>query len=159
DAGKPRLLIQTYPASQDLDKPVAGLHWKASPATRMMELLRASDVRLGLVTNGDRWMLVDAPRDDTTGLASWYSSLGLEEQITLRAFRTLLGTHRFFSVPNTETLEAMLDESAQNQQELTDQLGYQVRQAVEVLIQSLDRSDQDHGRELLSGVPETVLYE
>src|SRR5262249_9075637 len=91
--------------------------------------------------------------------ASWYASLWLEEQITLRAFRTLLGTHRFFAVPATETLEAMLDESAQNQQEITDQLGYQVRNAVEVLIQSLDRSDQDHGRELLAGVPETVLYE
>jgi hypothetical protein len=159
DAGKPRLLIQTYPASQNLERPVAGLHWKASPATRMMELLHASDVGLGLVTNGDCWMLVDAPRGETTGFASWYASLWLEEQITLRAFRTLLGTHRFFAVAPAETLEAMLAESALNQQEVTDQLGYQVREAVGVLIQSLDRSDQDHGRELLAGVPETVLYE
>jgi hypothetical protein len=159
DAGKTRLLIQTYPASQNLDKPLAGLHWKASPATRMMELLHASDVRLGLVTNGDRWMLVDAPRGETTGFASWYASLWLEEQITLRAFRTLFGTHRFFAVPDNETLEAMLAESASNQQEVTDQLGYQVRRAVEVLIQSLDRADQDHGQELLVGLPETVLYE
>jgi hypothetical protein len=82
DAGKPRLLIQTYHASQNLDKPVAGLHWKASPGTRMMELLHASDVHLGLVTNGERWMLVDAPRGETTGFASWYASLWLEEQIT-----------------------------------------------------------------------------
>ena len=159
DAGKPRLLIQTYPANQDVERPVAGLHWKASPATRMMELLHASDVRLGLVTNGDRWMLVDAPRGETTGFASWYASLWLEEQITLRAFRTLLGTHRFFAVPAGETLEAMLAKSALNQQEVTDQLGYQVRRAVEVLIQSLDRADQDHGRELLAGLPEAVLYE
>ena len=159
DAGKTRLLIQTYPASQNLDKPVTGLHWKASPATRMMELLHATDVRLGLVTNGDRWMLVDAPRGETTGFASWYASLWLEESITQRAFRTLLGTHRFFAVPTNETLEEMLKESASNQQEVTDQLGYQVRRAVEVLIQSLDRADQDHGRKLLEGVPETVLYE
>ena len=36
------------------------------PATRMMELLHATGVRLGLVTNGEQWMLVDAPagRDD-----------------------------------------------------------------------------------------------
>jgi hypothetical protein len=159
DASRPRLLIQTYPLSQNLDKPVAGLHWKASPATRMMELLHASDVRLGLVTNGERWMVVDAPRGETTGFASWYASLWLEEQITQRAFRTLLGTHRFFAVAANETLEEMLKESAKNQQEVTDQLGYQVRTAVEVLIQSLDRADQDHGRELLAGVPETVLYE
>jgi hypothetical protein len=38
-------------------------------------------------------------------------------------------------------------------------LGLQVRQAVEVLIQSLDRADQDHGRKLLAQIPETVLYE
>ena len=53
----------------------------------------------------------------------------------------------------------MLAESATHQQEVTDQLGLQVRRAVEVLIQSLDRADQDHGRELLANVSETVLYE
>ena len=49
--------------------------------------------------------------------------------------------------------------SAANQQEVTDQLGYQVRKAVEVLIQSLDQADQDHGRKLLADVNEEVLYE
>jgi hypothetical protein len=158
-SGKIRLLIQVYPLDQNLDKPVAGRHWKASPATRMMELLHSTDVRLGLVTNGEHWMLVDAPRSDTTGFASWYASLWFEEKITLQAFRSLLGAHRFFSVSDDETLAAMLAESARHQQEVTDQLGLQVRRAVEVLVQSLDQADQDHGRELLARVPETVLYE
>lgn len=157
--GKSRLLIQTYSAEQNLDRPVAGRHWKASPATRMMELLHSTDVRLGLVTNGEHWMLVDAPRGETTGFASWYAHLWLEEPLTQRAFRSLLGVRRFFGIADDETLEAMLAESATNQQEVTDQLGLQVRHAVEVLIHSLDRADQDHGRELLAGVPETVLYE
>src|SRR5579875_2948822 len=156
---KPRLLIQMYPASQDLTKPVPGLSWKASPDTRMTELLHKTGVRLGLVTNGERWMLVDAPRGETTGFASWYATLWLEEPITLRAFRSLLGLHRFFGVDEKETLERLLEKSAANQQEVTDQLGYQVRRAVEVLIQSLDRADQDHGRELLQGVSEAELYE
>lgn len=51
----------------------------------------------------------------------------------------------------------MLAESASTQQEVTDQLGSQVRSAVEILIQSLDRADQDYGRELLADVPEVVL--
>ena len=89
DAGKARLLVQVYPASQNLEKPVAGRTWKASPDTRMTELLHATNVRMGLVTNGQRWMLVDAPRNETTGYASWYSTLWLEEPITLRAFRVL----------------------------------------------------------------------
>lgn len=157
NAGKPRLLIQTYPLEQDLERAVAGKHWKASPATRMMELLHATDVRLGLVTNGERWMLVDAPKGETTGFASWYATLWFEENVTLRAFRTLLGVRRFFSVADDETLEAMLKESAEHQQEVTDQLGLQVRRAVEVLIQSLDRADRDD--KILAGVPEPVLYE
>ena len=156
---KPQLLVQVYPASQDLDRPPADRHWKASCGTRMMELLHATGVRLGLVTNGERWLLVDAPRGDTTGFASWYAGYWQEEPITLRAFRTLLSARRFFSVPEDETLAAMLAESASNQQEVTDQLGYQVRKAVEVLIQSLDRADQDRGRQLLGTVPEAELYE
>src|SRR6266542_1256146 len=158
-SGKARLLIQTYRRSQDLTKPVPCLPWKASPDTRMAELLHATGVRLGLVTNGERWMLVDAPKGETSGYASWYATLWLEEPITVRAFRSLLGLHRFFGVDEKETLEALLKKSAANQQEVTDQLGYQVRKAVEVLIQSLDRADQDHGRELLKGVREAELYE
>ncbi len=159
DDRKPRLLIKQYPTGQDLDKSIAGLHWKASPATRMMELLRHTGVRLGLVTNGERWMLVDAPPNETTGFASWYAALWLEEPITLRAFRSLLGVRRFFGVPDDETLDAMLTKSASNQQEVTDQLGYQVRRAVEMLVQSLDRIDKDRGRTLLSNVSAADLYE
>jgi hypothetical protein len=159
DGDKPALLIHTYPAGQGLERPLADRRWKASPATRMMELLHGTGCRLGLVTNGEHWMLVDAPRNETTGYASWYASLWPEEPLTLRAFRTLLGARRFFSVPEDETLAALLAESASHQQEVTDQLGYQVRKAVEVLVHSLDRADQDHDRKLLGGVPDERLYE
>ncbi|QDV35680.1 hypothetical protein ElP_35840 [Tautonia plasticadhaerens] len=124
-----------------------------------MQLLHDTGVRLGLVTNGDQWMLVDAPRGETTGYASWYAPLWLEEPKTLQAFRTLLGVHRFFGVPEEETLERLLAQSAEDQQEVTDQLGYQVRRAVEVLVSSLDKANRDHGGALLKGVPEAVLYE
>jgi hypothetical protein len=159
DGGKARLLIQVYPAAQDPEKPIIGRHWKASPATRMMELLHATDIRLGLVTNGNDWMLVDAPKGETTGFISWDATFWVEEPLTLRAFRSLLGVHRFFSVPHTDTLEEMLKESVSNQQEVTERLGYQVREAVEEIIRSLDRIDQDEGRKLLAGVSETDLYE
>src|SRR5208337_5151590 len=76
--GRARLLIQTYPLIQKLSKVVEGKPWAASPDTRMMELLHGTGVRLGLVTNGDQWMFVDAPRTETTGYASWYAHLWLE---------------------------------------------------------------------------------
>ena len=159
DSTRPRLLIRILPPEQNLDKPLSGMHWKASCSTRMMELLHATNCRLGLVTNGEHWMLVNAPRDETTGYASWYASLWLEEPLTLRAFRSLLSARRFFSVPENETLESLLKRSVEDQQEVTDQLGYQVREAVELLIQSLDRADQDNSRGLLSDVSTELLYE
>ncbi|HVT15234.1 MAG TPA: type IIL restriction-modification enzyme MmeI [Thermoanaerobaculia bacterium] len=156
---KPHLLVVAYPPQQALDKKVSGRHWVASPETRMTELLHASGMRLGLVTNGEHWLLVDSPRDDTAGFASWYAELWIEERLTLRAFRSLIGFRRFFGVAATDTLEVLLAESAESQQEVTDQLGYQVRRAVEVLVQALDQSDQDHGRQLLASVPEAEIYE
>jgi hypothetical protein len=156
--GKPRLLIQTYPQSQELTSYLMGSRWKASPDTRMTELLHATGVRLGLVTNGEHWMLVNAPKGETSGYASWYAGLWQEEPITLRAFRSLLRLSRF-NAEADKTLESLLEKGASNQQEVTDQLGYQVRKAVEVLIHSLDRADQDFGRSLLADVPEEVLYE
>jgi len=159
NAGKARLLVKIYPATQDIEKPLHGLHSKASPATRMMELLHATDVRLGLVINGNDWMLVDAPKGETTGYITWDATFWAEEPLTLRAFGSLLGVHRFFSVAGNETLEAMLKDSASHQQEVTDRLGYQVREAVEEIIRSLDRIDQDAKGEFLAGIPETELYE
>ncbi len=132
---------------------------KANPATRTTELLHASGVALGLVTNGEHWMLVFAPRGETTGYASWYGALWLDEPITLRAFHSLLGVRRFFGVTADGTLLGLLKESAQDQQEVTDQLGYQVREAVEVLVQAFDTLDQDSNRTLLKGVSDAILYE
>lgn len=158
-AGRAQLLIVSYPAEQALEKSVSGQHWKATPATRMMELLHGAGVPLGLVTNGEHWLLVYAPRGETTGFASWYASLWLDEPITLRAFHSLLGVRRFFGVAADSTLLAMLHESANDQQEVTDQLGYQVREAVEVLVQSLEALDKESHRALLKGVAETTLYD
>jgi hypothetical protein len=95
----------------------------------MVELLRGTGVRLGLVTNGERWTLVDAPRGPTAGFASWEAGIWQEERAALYAFRSLLGAGRFFSVAEADTLEALLAESANAQQEVTDQLGRQVRAA------------------------------
>ena len=83
-----------------------------------------------------------------------------DEPLTLRAFRSLLGVQRFFGVAADQTLESLLAASAQDQQEITDQLGLQVRHAVEILIQMIDRADQDSGGKLLGKeVPPSLLYE
>ena len=157
---EPRLLIQIYPPGQRLDRTVPGRFWKASPAARMADLLRAADVPLGLVTNGEDWLLVYAPRAvETASYATWHAGLWSEEPLTLRALVSLLGVRRWFGVAPTDRLDALLAESADNQQEVTAQLGAQVLAAVEILIQSIDRLDKERGRALLHGVTETQLYE
>lgn len=156
---KPVLLIKEYPPDQDLEKPVTGKVWKAAPSTRMMELLRVAEVPLGLVTNGEQWMLVYAPRGETTGFATWYADLWMQEPITLRAFHSLLHLRRFLGVAEPETLSGLYAQSSKDQHEVTDQLGYQVRQAVEMLVQAFDRVDAESGRALLDGVNEKTLYD
>lgn len=158
-SGRPQLLISLYPPWQKLDGPVTGKVWKATPGTRMMELLHASDVSLGLVSNGEHWMLVYAPRGETTGFASWYADLWMQEPITLRAFQSLLHLRRFLGVAADETLSALFAASSKDQQEVTDRLGYQVRRAVEMLVQAFDRIDAETGRQLLAGMVEKELYD
>ena len=157
--GQAQVLFRKYPPGQNLDAPVAELRWRASPATRMSELLHATGVPLGLVTNGEQWMLVYAKSGETSGFTTWQAGLWLEEPITARAFLALLEPRRFFGVADNERLAALFAASAQNQQDVTEQLGGQVRRAVEVLVQAFDRLDQDHQRQLLVGVTPALLYE
>ena len=154
----PLMLVSVHDPEVDLDSTMEGDGWATSPTERMVLLCRATETRLGLVTNGERWMLVDAPVGAVTTFASWYARLWAQEPITLQAFVTLLGIRRFFT-DKGEQLPALLDASLQYQDEVTDALGKQVQRAVEVLIQALDRADVDRNRELLEGVEPSVLYE
>jgi len=152
------LLVQTYPADTDLEAAISQQGWVAAPTERMVQLCRTTGCRLGLVTNGERWLLIDAPVGSVVTYASWYARLWGQEPLTLQAFLTLLGIRRFF-VDASEQLPALFDESLQHQEEVTDALGEQVRRAVEVLIQSLDREDLNSARTLLQDVAPTQLYE
>ena len=155
---KPSMLIQTYAADVDLEATMKHDGWAANPAERMVQLCRLTGCRIGLVTNGERWMLVDAPVGAVTTFASWYARIWSQEPITLQAFVHLLGIRRFF-FDQSEQLPALFDRSLKHQDEVTEALGEQVRRAVEVLIQSLDKADLDRNRELLRDVAPAELYE
>lgn len=155
---KPLMLIQKYAADVDLEATMKRDGWAANPAERMVQLCRLTGCRIGLVTNGERWMLVDAPVGAVTTFASWYARIWSQEPITLQAFVHLLGIRRFF-FDQSEQLPALFDRSLKHQDEVTETLGEQVRRAVEVLIQSLDKADLDRNRELLRDVAPAELYE
>lgn len=155
---KSLMIIQTYAADVDLEATMKLDGWAANPAERMVQLCRLTGCRIGLVTNGERWMLVDAPVGAVTTFASWYARIWSQEPITLQAFVHLLGIRRFF-FDESEQLPALFDRSLKHQDEVTEALGEQVRRAVEVLIQSLDKADLDRNRELLCDVAPVELYE
>jgi hypothetical protein len=120
---------------------IAGSCWSATPADRLALLLRHHGVELGLVTDG-RWMaLLWAPAGGVTTVAVWDAISWPEasERDVLRAFISLLQRRRFFSVPPQHRLPALLRESVAHQEDITEQLGVQVRQAVELLIASFGR--------------------
>jgi hypothetical protein len=159
DGNSPRLLIQLLPPGQDPDRRPPGTTWNASCVSRMAELLATTGVPLGLLTNGERWTLVYAERQQPTGTAEWRAELWFEERLTLRAFRDLLGVESFCNRPAEQTLAALYRRSLDNQQEVSTTLGRQVRRAVELFIRALDRADREHHGSLLKHVAEETIYE
>lgn len=150
----PRLLIQTYPPTQMLHKPLP--ESPHSPQEQLTELCRTSGVPLGLVSNGEDWVLIHAPVGETSTYVQWQAALWVDEPLTFKAFLNLLCLERFMG-QGEDTLEKLFARSLSDQFELTDQLGKQVREAVEILVHTFDRLDSDQG--LLKDLPEHEIYE
>jgi len=150
--------IHVFPPDTDLSASTKFGGLSCSPGDRMALHLRALNVPFGIVTNGERWMLVHAPTGQVATFASWYARIWGQEPVTLRAFTSLLGVRRFFA-PAQDRLPALFVRSLKHQEDVTDALGDQVRRAIEVLVQALDRADQDRNRELLRDVKPQELYE
>ena len=112
NAGKARLLVQIYPPTQDLEKPLHGRHWKASPATRMMELLHATDTRLGLVTNGERLDARRCPEGGDDRVRHVGCDLLGRGAAHPAGVPQPAGRPPVLLVADDETLEAMLKDSA-----------------------------------------------
>ena len=163
DGPKPRLLVCRWPVHTAFDRRLPADapgrdRWAASPIERAATLCREVNVPLALVTDSDRFTLVYAPRGAAAGWATWPSSLFAEERVLLDSFVSVLGLRRFFGVAANETIEALFAESANAQAEVTDQLGRQVRAAVEVLVGAISRADRAKRGELLHDVKEVEVY-
>ena len=155
---KVRMFFALFAPDTNLSAPMAGETWAASPIERMTSLCRAVSVRVGLVTDGEQWTVVSVPADGSSSVATWYARIWHQEPVTLQSFVSLLQVRRCFGRPET-TLDVLLERSLENEDEVADTLGEQVRRAVEVLVQALDRSDIDRNRELLREVSPVQLYE
>lgn len=123
----------------------SGAAWAASPADRLARLCRHHGIGLGLATAGRWCTLVWAPREAaatyvTFDTADWGSAA---DRTTVRAFVSLLTRRRFFSVPDDETLTFLLSNAEDRAEDLTESLGHQVKEAVELLVAAIGRGDRE----------------
>ncbi|HIU17831.1 MAG TPA: hypothetical protein IAB01_05185 [Candidatus Avidesulfovibrio excrementigallinarum] len=158
EARRPVMLIGIAPGRPlEAPQPEQACSW--SPARRMTELCRASGVPLGLVSDGEQFMLVYVRQNRTSSLVSWYARFWLEERITLRSFVTLLHMRRFFSLAEEFTLPRLMEQSANAQQDVTEKLGLQVRSAITEFLRAVDRLDRQMDTPMLQGLSPRLLYE
>ncbi|MET9827062.1 DNA methyltransferase, partial [Streptomyces sp. NPDC006349] len=165
-AKRVRLLGVTVPAgTAPTARAGGGGDWAAAPADRLARLLRHHGVPLGLVTDGRWWCLVWAPLGGVTTTAV-FDSIGWNEAAernVVRAFASLLSRRRFFEYDESETLVGLLKASLAAGEDVTEALGVQVRQAVELLVDAIGRADVravENGAPGLhaSGVPASDIY-
>lgn len=165
-AKRVRLLGMTLPAGTvPTSRAAAGADWAAAPADRLARLLRHHDIPLGLVTDGRWWCLLWAPIGGVTTTAV-FDTIGWNEAAernVVRAFVSLLRRRRFFEYEESETLVGLLKASLAAGEDVTEALGVQVRQAVELLVDAIGRADvraMDAGAPGLhaSGVPAGEIY-
>ncbi len=138
--------------------------YQPSAVTQVAELCRQRGIPLGLLTNGALWALVHTTPGTATTTAVFDADLWLEERALLRAFASLLGARRVLPPAPAEerqatSLAALFIRSANAQTEVTNTLGRQVQQAVELLVGEMARLDRECGGELLSWVRPRDVYQ
>lgn len=106
---------------------------------QLVELIRATGVPVGLLTNGRQFRLIHAG-PDYDAWAEWDAAAWFDEgevRTQLNGLLTLLGPAAFED-PDGPRLHAAIDASRSRQGELASVLGEQVREAIEILLAPLD---------------------
>ncbi|MFJ6291768.1 Eco57I restriction-modification methylase domain-containing protein [Streptomyces griseoviridis] len=120
--------------------------WSASPIDRMEELLRASGVPIGVVTDGRWWAIVSARPQTMVASGIVDAQTWIEEPQTRNAFIELLQRRRLVGGKQQDRLTELFGESVTAAEKITEALGTQVRRAVELIVQALSEGALDTQR-------------
>ncbi|MFC6080450.1 Eco57I restriction-modification methylase domain-containing protein [Sphaerisporangium aureirubrum] len=156
-----RLLVYRRPWDESLTQATRD---RPSMIEQAALLCRRRGVPLALLTDGRFWVLVHAKQGAPTSTAVFDADLWLEEPALLRAFASLLGMSRLLPPPTQQdgtpstSLAGLFERTAHAQTQVTDTLGDQVRQAVELLVGEFARLDRESSGALLADVPERQIY-
>ena len=140
------LLVQSHPATVDLDKPVASSerHWHATPSKKFERLLRETGVPIGLLNNGTELRLIYAPPKENSGALTFPVGAMTEVsgRLILGAFQLLLGSWTLFNAPSAARLPALLQRSRDYQASVSEILAEQVLHALYELLRGFESADE-----------------
>ena len=144
------MLVRQLPDGVAFDKPgVETGVWAYPPAAKFDRLLRACQVPIGLLANGEAVRLIYAPHGAASGSVTFrigdMTRPGTEARHLLDAFRNLLGAPRFFAVSPDRQLPALLQSSRSRQADVTKALAGQVLDAIGLLVGGVERASERHG--------------
>lgn len=111
--------------------------WAASPIDRMEAMLRAGDCPIGVVTDGRWWAVVSTPETGLPASGIVDSFTWVEEPAVRDAFVALLDRRRLVAGKPEHRLPRLFADSVLAAEQITESLGTQVRQAVELIVQAL----------------------
>ncbi|MDN5764997.1 MAG: N-6 DNA methylase [Humibacillus sp.] len=126
--------------------PVEGLRdltddaWASSPIDRMELMLRASDIPIGVVTDGRWWGIVHAAKDTMAASGVVDAQTWVEDAPVRDAVVALLDVAHLLGGAEGERLPALFEQSVLAAEEITESLGIQVRKAVELVVQAFTES-------------------
>ncbi len=132
-----QLLIRTVGPNQAFDSAERGRGTlEATTHGRMERLLRATGVSAGLIFNGREIRLISAPRGETSG---WLDFRVRDMVLTagrpiVAAMRLLLNQSRLLTLPQDQRLPALLKESREYQNVVSERLAEQVLHALYELL-------------------------
>lgn len=134
DGVRAALVLVTDPVESLRD--IADDGWAASPIDRMEQLLTIAGCPIGVVTDGRWWALVSKPEKVMVASGITDALTWTEEPDVRDAFAALLSPLRLLGGRPEDRLPALFRESVAAAEEITEALGVQVRQAVELVVQA-----------------------
>jgi hypothetical protein len=147
-----QLLVRVLDQGEDFDRVVRDRgQLEASAQGRMERLLRQTGVPAGLLFNGRAMRLVSAPRGESSGwldfrVADMAQTAG---RPISTALRLLLGQLRLLSLPRSQRLSALLEDSRKFQNEVSEKLAEQVLHALYELLRGFQAAHDASKGELL----------
>lgn len=144
-------------SDQDLDASAGDPRWPVSRQGRFERLLlesqrpNAPGTPIGVHACPTAIRLTYAPRGEAPGSLTFPidALYAFDGRLLVDALWMLLGADRLFTVPEAQRLPAILRDSRQRQEKVTEELAGQVEEALEILVAGFDVANQRRNGALL----------